>query len=186
MSGTPGTGKTTLAKALAVELKASYTDVGRLVEVEGLYGAIDLKRSTKIVKLEALANRLNDIIKGAEGLVIVDGHIADIVTPDLVDLAIVLRTHPDELKRRLMEAGWPTRKVEENVASEILGDCLSRVVKAYGYSKVYEVDTTKLKPVEVLEIAKKIIKGLGEGFKPGLIDWLGLLYRGGKLKEYFP
>ena len=44
VSGTPGTGKTTLAKKLATELDCSYVDVAALIKKEDLDTEFDAKR----------------------------------------------------------------------------------------------------------------------------------------------
>jgi adenylate kinase len=62
VSGTPGTGKTTLSKKLAKKLNYYYLDVNKLISKYKLSEGYDKKRKTKVVDIERLNNVLVDFI----------------------------------------------------------------------------------------------------------------------------
>ncbi|NOX71821.1 MAG: AAA family ATPase, partial [Candidatus Micrarchaeota archaeon] len=58
ISGTPGTGKTTIAKKLAKELGFEYVSLNELAEELNLYEDFDEKRNTKIVNIERISKEI--------------------------------------------------------------------------------------------------------------------------------
>ena len=63
VTGTPGTGKTTIAKKLAKRLNYYYLDVNKLVSENKLSKGYDKKRRTKIVDIKKLNKVLIDFIE---------------------------------------------------------------------------------------------------------------------------
>ncbi len=59
VSGTPGTGKTKVAKKIAREINGKYVDVNKVVQKYKLSEGYDRKRKTKIVDVK----KLNKILK---------------------------------------------------------------------------------------------------------------------------
>ncbi len=64
VTGTPGTGKTTLAKAISKEFKLSYVDVNTIIKKYKTSEGFDRKRKSKIVDIKklnkALIKEIND------------------------------------------------------------------------------------------------------------------------------
>jgi adenylate kinase len=168
VTGTPGTGKTTLARALAAMISASHVDVPALVEEEGLSLGVDEARGAKIVDLRRVRRRISELAEKAGGMLIASSHVPDIAFKGEVEAVLVLRLDPRELKRRLEALGWPAEKVRENVASEALGSCLEDAVRYYGEAKVRELDVTGL---EVEEAARRLLS-LIRGGGGSSVDWL--------------
>lgn len=185
ISGCPGTGKTTLSSSLAKILNVEIISLGELVEREELYSHIDSGRDTKVADLDRLVPRIVELINNTEGVVIIEGHYADIVPSSLVDLVIVLRTHPEVLSNRLEAKGWSVEKVRENVQAEILGSCTFNALKAYRNELVYEIDTSNLSEEEIVTIVLEIINEKPMKYKAGIINWLSLLDGDNQLEKYF-
>ncbi|MFX1351310.1 MAG: adenylate kinase family protein, partial [Promethearchaeota archaeon] len=184
--GSPGTGKTALAKNLAKHFSVEYIDISRIAEEAGLILGVDRKRDTKIADTDRLASRLLRKIADSQKGIIMEGHYADIIPSEDVSVAIVLRTSPEVLSLKLRKRGWKEVKIAENVQAEILSICLVNALKAYGESKVYELDTTNLSPQETFKQVLKILRGEEAGeYRVGKIDWLELIDEKGKLKEFF-
>ena len=184
ISGTPGTGKTTLATGLAKRIGYKFIDIGKLAEVEHIYLNVDTKRNTKVIDERRLARRLEHEAKSNDGKLVMASHYAEIFSPKLVSKVIVLRAHPEELRRRLAQRGWSASKVKENLEAEIVGVCSSNALARFGKSKVYEIDTTTLRPNEVLRIATEILESKGGSFIIGSINWLADLEKENKLGMY--
>ncbi|MEM3563345.1 MAG: AAA family ATPase [Candidatus Jordarchaeaceae archaeon] len=146
---------------------------------------IDTDRDTKVADLDRLIPKIVELIDSSEGVVIVEGHYADVVPSNLVDVAIILRTHPKILAKRMESKGWGERKISENVQAEILGSCTFNALEAYGKDMVYEIDTTNLSEDETASIARKIIQEKPEEYKAGRINWLSLLEADRELDKYF-
>jgi adenylate kinase len=184
LSGTPGTGKTTIANLLCKELNAIIIDLNKEV-IENNFFTMDLDRETKIADVEKLKSHVVKKIKESElKYIIIEGHYADIIPDDLVHHAIVLRTHPETLKRRLKQKGFSNGKIRENLQAEILGDCSSHAIDSYGMNKIHELDTSN---ASIEDSVQKIISIVKENKPPEIqvIDWLGTLEKEGKLKEFF-
>jgi adenylate kinase len=184
ISGTPGTGKTTLAKRLAQYINYKFVDMGEVAKREHIYVRDDPVRNTKIIDEPKLAKRLDKEITAEKGKVVASSHYAEIVSPRLVERVIVLRTHPDELRRRLVQRGWKRGKIQENLEAEILGVCSSNALEKYGMERVYEIDTTKISPDETLRVALQIIESNSETHIVGSINWLEVLEKENKLDLY--
>ena len=161
LTGTPGVGKTTTAEILR---KRGY----RVLSVNELAEKFDCiigeEEGCKIVDVEELAEKVKEL---RNGLIILEGHLSHLLNPDIV---IVLRCNPLELKKRLESKGWSEEKVLENVEAELTDVILIEALD--GSENVYEIDTTNLSAEEVADIVEMIIKGKGEEFKPGRIDWI--------------
>lgn len=170
ISGTPGTGKTVVAKTLAEKLGACYVNLSNLVLEEKLYIEYDAIRNSYIVDEEKVRKRLREIA-GKCNILVVDGHYGELAPQELVDKIIVLRTDPQELEERLRKKGWSWEKIKENVAAEIIGVCTVNALEEHGEDRVYEVDTSNRNPGDVVkEILEVILPG--KASSGSRIDWL--------------
>ena len=186
VTGTPGVGKSTVARLLAQRLGAELIELGDLVRREGLYSGIDPETGSLLVDTGLLADRVAKLVFSEPGkLFVIVGHYAQEVVPsDLLLMAFVLRREPRELKEVLASRGYSGRKLYENLQAEILDVCLYEAVEAYGPDRVYEVDVTGKRPEDVAEellVALRTRRG-----RVGLVDWLGKLAEEESLEEFFP
>jgi adenylate kinase len=184
ISGTPGTGKTTIASELAKRMSYKFIDIGKLAEDEHLYTDVDAERNTKIIDERRLTKRLETEITSSKGKIVLSSHYAEIVNPKLVDKVIVLRAHPDALRGRLLERGWSNQKIKENLEAEILGVCSFNAIKKYGKGRVYEIDTTKMTSDETLKAVLEITSSKGRPYLAGSINWLAELEKENRLDSY--
>jgi len=165
ITGTPGVGKSTVAKILK---RRGYAVLSVNELAEKFDCIIGEEEGCKIVDVEDLSEVLKDNLP--EGLVFLEGHLSHLLDPDVI---VVLRCNPIELKRRLERKGWNESKILENVEAEIVDVIL---VEALDTGKeVYEIDTTEINPEEVADTIERIVKGdqaTREISKPGKIDWI--------------
>jgi adenylate kinase len=122
VTGTPATGKTTLAKGLAKELKYRYIDVHALIVRNRLSDGYDKKRETDIVDTDRLNKELIKTIKRSKNLII-DSHLSHYLPPEQADICLVTKCSLKELKRRLEARYDDADKVKENLESEIFDIC---------------------------------------------------------------
>ncbi len=148
ISGTPGTGKTEVARLLAERLGFRLLDLNKLAESKDLYAGYDEKRDCRVVDVDRVAEEIKKIKED----VVIESHYAHDIP---CDFAVMLRTNPGELRERLKKKGWKREKIEENVLSEIMEVCLTEALELG--RKVIEIDTTGKNPEAVVkEIMKKI------------------------------
>jgi adenylate kinase len=173
ITGTPGTGKTTISRLLATELRASYVDPEILLRRKGIDYIYDEKRKTCIVSLKRLQNALSARAARADHGLVIDSHIALGPLPRLVGV-IVLRCDPIVLEQRLQCKRWSKSKIGENLQAEILDICLWDAVKKYGWNAILEIDTTEKSPRQVIRsITKALYKKRIQ--KHPKVDWLSSL-----------
>jgi adenylate kinase len=169
IAGTPGVGKTTVAREVAKRLGVAYVNVAELAVNEGLVTGYDSERGAYVIDEEAVRAKLREL--ALRGRAVVDTHVVSAVPPELVEVAIVLRLDPRELEHRLKARGYPPSKVLENVQAEILDACLIEAVEAFGEERTFEVDASGKSVDEVVEEVLKIVKER-RGGKPGSVNWL--------------
>lgn len=155
ISGTPGVGKTTLAKLLAKRLNFDYIHIGELAKRIGAVIGYDKERKADIIDVEKVSKYLAGL-KPDKGI-IVDTHVVETLPPEKVKKVIVLRLDPRKLYERLSERGYSADKIAENVESEVLGACYVDSVKYFGSDKVTQIDVTEKSIEELAEIAFSII-----------------------------
>jgi adenylate kinase len=185
ISGTPCVGKTSVAHYLTPRLDALYVNLTDLATHENLILGKDEERNTTIVDEVKMKRRINQIVtKSDKQNIIIDGHYAvNVVPTKLVTRVFVLRRDPVELRKFMTNSGYSERKLNENLASEILDVCLIDAINAVGATKVCELNITG-KTVE--ETSEEILSLIVDPSKcvVGIVDWLGKLEKEGLLDKY--
>ncbi len=183
VTGTPGTGKTTFARALAKTIGANYVNVTQHVSKHRLYRGIDRERRTTILDVPKTRASLKRELGAMSGLSVVDTHIPEeIISREIVKHVFVLRCHPRILENRLRGKKWKANKIRENVLAEVVDSCLSAGVKYFGWRKVIQIDTSRSNLPNCVASAKRFI--LGEPKKRIKIDWISKLEKEGLLDRY--
>ena len=171
ITGTPGTGKTTLSAEMR---RRGYevVDGKAFMKERGILGDYDAERDTYEVDPDDLDEAM-DAFRG-EGALILDSHLAHLIG---FDKCIVLRCHPGVLAERLRARGYGEEKVVENVQAEILDVILCEAIESGG--DVYEIDCTSRSVEEAADMVADIINGNGDDRLPGRVDWSG------EMEEWF-
>ncbi len=161
LTGTPGTGKSTVAD----ELQKRGHPIVRVVDTIGPYiTQKDESRDARIVDVDQWASDF-PIHEG-----IVEGHLSHFLSAEQI---IVLRCRPDILKNRLTIRGYHEEKVRENVEAEMLDVLLIEALDEHTPEQIYEIDVTDMTVSEVADMVEAIITG---DIAPshGTVDWLSL------------
>lgn len=154
ITGTPCTGKTTLAKILSRKLRYRYVDVKRLIKKNRLYEHYDKKLKTYIVEPKKLNNFLIKKVIDSNNLII-DSLLSHYLPKKYVDLCIVTKCELKELKKRLEKRRYPKEKVRENLDAEIFDICLNEAKEKGHYTFV--INTTKgIKKQAVMQIIGEV------------------------------
>ncbi len=167
LTGTPGTGKTTVASRLDIDLDVIH--LGELIDAEGLQQGRDGVRDTVIVDEERLRRHVTDLTD-----VLFESHLAHRLD---VDRVIVLRCHPSELEQRLRSRGVRERSIQENAQSEALDVILVEAVQRHGEQCIVEIDTTGRTIDEVVDAVEAAVDGVGLG-TVGIVDFTGYIHDG--------
>ncbi len=158
VTGTPGTGKSTIAKKLSLLLDYVYLDGSRLVKTAKLAEKYDKRRKTAVVDPSLFTHavlkvRDSEAKKGSKGL-IVDSHLSHFLPPKDVSTCIVLSCSLPELERRLSKRGYSKAKIRENLDAEIF-DTILVEAKEIGH-KIIGFDATKATEKGIKTLAKRI------------------------------
>jgi adenylate kinase len=163
LTGTPGTGKTTVAKLLPYRV----IDLNALIRDEGLCLGTDPERGCLIADVDALAERIEELApEGDEEIVILEGHFSH----QFASEAIVLRTSPGVLRERLAQRDYLEKKVRENLEAEALDVILVEAME--WCDRISEIDATEISPQEVADLVVGILHREIQ-MPPGDIDWTG-------------
>ncbi|MBS3144666.1 adenylate kinase family protein [Candidatus Woesearchaeota archaeon] len=131
VTGTPATGKTTIAKRLAKKQKATYIDVNLVIKKYKLVDKYDKKLKTNIVDVNKLNKVLIKIIKDYQNKkqsIIIDSHLSHYLPKKYVDLCIVTKCSLKKLQQRLNKRKYHQQKIRENMDAEILDVCLLEAI----------------------------------------------------------
>ncbi len=173
ITGTPGTGKTTVGRKLSELLKYEYVNLNEKLVREGVCIYNDKLNTHDIIDLEK-AEKIADKVLSLEN-VIIDTIALSIIDPDKVDIVIVLRLNPIELFKRLrINKGWKGIKLCSNVLAEALDYMLIEAIRCFGEEKVAEIDTTGRTVEDIVNECISIISGK-KSRRIGLVSWLSSL-----------
>lgn len=156
VTGTPGTGKSTLAQALAQRMGYTYIDVSEIIEQYNLREEYDEERQSSIVDVEKLGNVFAEKVLKNRGNYVLESHLVHHLRPKNVSLCIVTKCELKTLKKRLEGRGYSQEKVRENLDAEIFENCLTEA-EEIGH-KILIVDTSHTIDIDMImsEIKKRI------------------------------
>jgi len=170
ITGTPGTGKTSISKLLK-DRGFEVIDLNEVAIEKNFLIGKDEKRDSLIVDIK----KFNKYVKenySKKNIVFIEGHLSHLLK--IVDKVIILRCHPDELRKNLSKRGWNEKKIKENIEAEILDVILIEALDLHNIKNIFEINTTGklIKDVfsSTLEIIENKFKNLKK-YNIGKIDW---------------
>lgn len=159
ITGTPCTGKSTVADLLGARLGVPVTHVNALVTGK------PKKTKTVFVNLKKLRTRLLKT-RG-----VIESHLlCEFGLPS--STVFVLRCNPAVLAQRMKKRGYSARKRRENLECEALDYCSILAEKNYGGRRVFDVDTTKQTLKQVVEKILEILQKRGKADRVDFSKWL--------------
>ncbi|MFQ5883845.1 MAG: adenylate kinase family protein [Thermoplasmata archaeon] len=162
MTGTPGTGKTAVCERLREE-GYQVVNLNELAAETNTVVGVDSERDVDIVDVDALREKVSGL---ENDVIFLDGHFSHLMD---VDLSIVLRCNPNELKKRLEAKNWNEKKVKENVEAEAVDAITIESVESV--KETYEVDTTRRTVDQTVETVLRIVEGQRDDHRVGQVDW---------------
>ena len=154
ITGSPGTGKTSVAKVLAEELGCGAVNEKEFALEKGI-GKWDSESNELVVPLELLEKELNRLLHNTKDIII-EGHLLCEIKLK-VDCCIVLRLDPEVLESRLGRRSYSEEKIQDNVFCEGIDYCKKHALRNYEKKIVLEVESKK----SIKETTRHIISKLG-------------------------
>lgn len=170
ITGSPGTGKTTISNEirnndfLVIDLNKTAIEKNFIIEKDKI-------RNTNIVDI----NKINKYIKKnflSDKIIFIEGHLSHLLK--CVDKVIILRCNPEKLKKNLIKKGWKKKKIKENIEAEILDIILCETVELHPNKNIFEIDTSNKNMLEVFQIILNLAKNRfknNNNYKIGYINW---------------
>ena len=167
ITGTPCTGKTTIAS----RLNGRVIKINDLARSHGFIMGVDENKGYDIIDIEKLSEYVGEMIQNSDELLIFEGHVTHLL--DGGDKVIVLRVRPEILRARLEGRNYSESKVRENLEAEALGVCSFESVEKYP-DDTYEVDVSDLTVGEAVSLIEDIIENGGD-YPVGSVDYMDWL-----------
>ncbi|MEM0160259.1 MAG: adenylate kinase family protein [Candidatus Micrarchaeaceae archaeon] len=159
ISGTPGTGKTSVTELLKNNYKVVHLNT--LAKEKGCLKGYDRKRKVRIVDYKCLDSKIDDVPD-----IVIESHYAHLMR---FDILIILRTKPDVLRERLVKKGFSKQKIDENLEAEALGVITEESLDFM--DRAFEIDTSFITAQMAADLALKIIVERPDEYRIGKIDW---------------
>ncbi|XP_027359213.1 adenylate kinase isoenzyme 6 homolog [Abrus precatorius] len=145
VTGTPGTGKTTVSTALAEATQLHHINVGELVKEKNLHDGWDDELDCYVLNEDLVCDELEDIME--EGGNIVDYHGCDFFPERWFDYVIVLQTDNTILYDRLSKRGYKDSKISNNIECEIFQVLLEEAKESYPEDRVVAMKSDTIEDV---------------------------------------
>lgn len=168
ITGTPCTGKTTVSEVLSEKLNCRLIKINDLAIENDYVLGIDEDKGYKIIDIDALNDKVSQIIRDSDELIIFEGHLAHLCSG--ADKVIVLRVHPEILRKRLEERDYSESKIRENLEAEAMGVCTAEAFDEYG-DRISEIDVGGLSIDEIVDLIDDVISDKKE-FPVGEVDFM--------------
>ena len=147
ITGTPGTGKSTMAQTLAAQAPTMrHVELGALVKDRQMHQGWDEEYETYILDEERILDELEEMQE--PGGLIVDFHGAELFPERWFDLVLVLRAENNVLYPRLQSRCYSEKKLTENMEAEIMQVVLDEAHESYREDIVIELRSDTLEDIE--------------------------------------
>lgn len=139
ISGSVGSGKTTVAKELAKRLEYKLIHLNELAKK---YKKEEIKELQTFdfdldKLLKDLEKDLTKAKKDQENLIL-EGHFAHFINPELIDKLLVIGRDPKQLKETYEQRGYNEQKIQDNIEVENFNLCFYEAIEE-GYKEEKQV-----------------------------------------------
>ncbi|QCD94383.1 transcription initiation factor TFIID subunit 9/ adenylate kinase [Vigna unguiculata] len=145
VTGTPGTGKTTMCTTLAEATQLRHINIGELVKEKNLHDGWDDELDCYVLNEDLVCDELEDVME--EGGNIVDYHGCDFFPERWFDCVVVLQTDNTILYDRLSRRGYTDSKLSNNIECEIFQVLLEEAKESYSEEKVVALKSDNIEDI---------------------------------------
>lgn len=142
LTGTPGTGKTTIAEKLQKITKFFYYDCSKYIKEE-IGGEFDSEYDSLVFDEDLFVSKLEKELNNSSKDFIFDFHSGELLDFISFDLIIILRCETSVLYERLEKREYNKKKIEENVECEIMQVCFDEIRNSFGEKNVFLFQNNK-------------------------------------------
>ena len=158
ITGTPGTGKSTLSLALKSSL-----NVPNVFEIKDLLSSFDLleeyepERDTTLFDEEKATTKIQSFLVSKENYLLV-GPPLDFNQLSFDAVIVLICSKKLQLQERLSSRGYSQSKIDENIEAELLGEILGQSMDMFQERiPILTIDTCKLTIEESVDKIKKFL-----------------------------
>jgi adenylate kinase len=162
LTGTPGVGKTSLAKVAAAN-GWRVVDVKAWARESGCVAGHDAEDEADAIDMDALSAK---VPRDDGSKLLYEGHLSHFLG---LDLAWVVRCDPQVLRGRLAARGYKAAKVRENLEAEALDLILQEALD--GCPRVVQRDGTRRSPEALYKAFAEAGLGSAKGDDLEAVDW---------------
>lgn len=142
VTGSPATGKTTIAKSYAKKHSYSYFNLTDFIKLHHLYDGYDKKRKCLIVDVKRVIPSLKKLIESSKKTLVIDGHLSHYLPSSYVKLCIITTCDLKVLKERMKKRRYSKDKIKENLEAEAFDMFVTESNE--NKHKIKVINTTKL------------------------------------------
>jgi len=152
ITGTPGTGKTTLAKKLGQKLKLNVINEKDFALKHSI-GKFNDQNELEI-PIKKFEQKANQYLSKHDGI-IMEGHV--LCEAKLkADYVLLITINPEELEQRLESRNYPAEKIMDNVFCEGIQYCKKHVERNYKKSRILEIRSKSLPELTFAEAMHRL------------------------------
>ncbi|KAJ6639581.1 Adenylate kinase isoenzyme 6 like [Pseudolycoriella hygida] len=137
ITGTPGTGKTTLSKELAKRFGFEHLDISTFAKENDFVEEFDDEYECAVLDEDKLLDHLEPIME--KGGKIVDYHSCDFFPERWFDVVYVVQCDNSILFDRLTARGYNEKKIKSNIECEIFQTILEEAMDSYKKDIVFPI-----------------------------------------------
>ena len=153
VSGSCGSGKTTIAKGLAKMLDIECVELHNIAQKFKIEDVKELQ--TFDFDVDECLNEVEEMYLNNDVDVILEGHFAHLLSPQFVDVLVIVNRELSELKEEYISRGYNQQKIEDNLECEAFNVCFYEAEEE-GYAQHQFIVVSNSKNVLVNEVIKTI------------------------------
>lgn len=157
ITGTPGTGKSTVAKELSKKLGIEIIDCKKIIE--GVKAYKFNEEGEMEVLLPKFRNELKKVITEKKDWIIENHLLCEIKIS--ANFIFVFRCEKKILEKRMKKRGYRLGKIEDNLMVELLDYCFVKARRNL-VGKLFELDTSKKSIKKCTDEIVSVVKGKRE------------------------
>ena len=164
ITGSPGTGKTTisdnLTKLLSSQLDIKLIGIKSFLKENGLLEEYERERDTTIFDSNKAIEYLQKFLSPMESYIL-EGPLLPFNDIKFDYIIVLTCSKAKNLRKRLSKRNYRPEKINENIEAELLGEVLGNTLDWLTTKKIYQepiiIDSCKLSKEEILRKLKNLV-----------------------------